>query len=135
MSKSIPVLSRDQILKADDLAIEQVEVPEWGGTVLVRGLTGEERDMYEQSLVEGRGKNAQMNLRNARAKLVVLCVVDEAGKPLFQRADVAVLGRKSAAALDRIFEAAKRLSGLSDSDVDELLGNSEPDPNGGFTSS
>ena len=41
------LLTRDLILKADDIQTREVEVPEWGGTVLIRALTGTERDAYE----------------------------------------------------------------------------------------
>ncbi len=117
------LLSRDAILQAQDLPFEDVEVPEWGGAVRVRGLTGAERDAFEQSIVETRGKNTRMNLKNIRAKLVALCVVDEQGNRVFSDDDAEALGRKSAAALDRVFEAAQRLSGLRKEDVEELAGN------------
>ncbi len=68
-----------------------------------------------------------MNLQNIRAKLVALTVVDEQGNRIFKDEDVKWLGNKSAAALDRIFEVAQRLSGLRDEDVEELAKNSESD--------
>ena len=114
------LLSRDAILAADDREYEVVPCPEWGGEVRLRSLTGAERDAYEQSLIETRGRSREMNLRNARAKLVALCAVDERGNRLFSDADVAALGRKNAKPLDRLFDAARRLSGLSDDDVDRL---------------
>ena len=121
------LLTRDAILQAQDLPTEQVHVPQWGGDVLVRALTGAERDRFEQSIVEQRGKNTRMNLQNIRAKLVALTVVDEQGNRIFKDEDVKWLGNKSAAALDRIFEVAQRLSGLRDEDVEELAKNSESD--------
>ncbi len=121
------LLTRDAILQAQDLPTEQVHIPEWGGDVLVRALTGAERDKFEQSIVEQRGKNTRMNLQNIRAKLVALTVVDEQGNRIFKDEDVKWLGNKSAAALDRIFEVAQRLSGLRDEDVEELAKNSESD--------
>ena len=117
------LLNREAILQAQDLPTERVPVPEWGGEVIVRGLTGAERDRFEQSIVETRGKDTRVNLRNIRAKLVTLCVVDEEGKRLFKDDDVELLGRKSAVALNRIFEVAQRLSGLRPEDVEELAGN------------
>jgi hypothetical protein len=116
-------LTRDAILKAHDLPTEVVEIPEWNGSVIVRGLTGTERDAFEQSIVEQRGKNTRMNLRNIRAKLVALTVVDEEGNRVFSDEDAEALGKKSAAALDRIFAIAQRLSGLRPEDVEELAGN------------
>ena len=37
-------LSKDQILGAVDFSFVEVEVPEWGGTVRIRGLSAAERD-------------------------------------------------------------------------------------------
>ena len=121
------LLTRDAILQAQDLPTEQVSVPEWGGEVLVRGLTGADRDDFEQSIAEQKGKNVKMNLRNVRAKLVALTVVDEDGNRLFSDKDAEVLGRKSAVALNRVFEVAQKLSGLTPEDVEELTKNSESD--------
>lgn len=131
------VLTRDAILATQDLLIEQVEVPEWGGSVFVRGLTGTDRDSFELGMIEQRGKKQEINLRNLRARLIVRTVVDgedpETAKPLFKLEDVQVLGHKSAAALQRVYSVAQRLSGLSNEDVDELtasLGNDESDGSG-----
>jgi hypothetical protein len=117
-------LTRDQILKVDDIQFEDVQVPEWGGAVRVRGLTGAQRDELEASVVEQRGRKTRVNLQNLRAKLVAMAAVDEQGKRVFSDGDVAALGQKSAAALQRVFDAAQRLSGLSDQDIEELTKNS-----------
>ena len=114
-------LSRDDILKAADNEPEEVDVPEWGGTVLVRGMTGRERDAFEVSLMQpGRGGRKVMDPANVRAKLVARCVVDDDGGRLFTDADVAELGGKSAAAVDRVYAVAARLSGMGGDDQEEL---------------
>lgn len=115
-------LSRDAILGADDRPTEVVHVPEWGGDVHVRGLSGAERDAYEAGIASPRPDGRQhMNLRNLRARLVVLAVVDpDSGDRLFRDDDAPALGDKSAAAVDRVFSVARRLSGLSEGDVEEL---------------
>jgi hypothetical protein len=118
------LLTREEILQADDLPTEDVPVPEWGGTVRVRTLKGVERDRFEDSITEQRGKQAHVIAENLRAKLVALSIVDEQGRRLFDRADVRKLGEKSAKALDRVFDVAQRLSGISDDDVEELVKNS-----------
>ena len=112
------ILNREAILNIQDLKTEEVEVPEWGGAVLVRALTGAERDQFEATVVETKGKNTRVNLVNARAKLVAMSVVDEEGNKLFTPADVAALGKKSAAALARIFDVAMRLAGISEKDIE-----------------
>jgi len=120
---TMPTLSREAILAADDSNTELVEVSQWGGAVRVRTLTGRERDRIEASMIGKNGKaDATRGLANFRARLVAASVVDENGELLFTTADVEALADKSAAALDVIAAAATRLSGLSKSDVEELAG-------------
>lgn len=128
------LLSRDQILKSEDLETRDVDVPEWGGTVRVKSLTGRERDEFEQSTVEGKGKNVRQNLTNFRAKLVALAVVDEDGHRLFEPKDVNYLGIKNAAALQRVFNVAAELCGMTDKDVSDLTENLSDDPSESSTS-
>jgi len=123
-------LSRDQILTAVDVRTEDVEVPEWGGTVRVRGMSGAQRDRFEAQLMDikqagggGKPTSAGVNSENFRAKLAAACLVDDKDEPLFTEKHVRVLGTKSGAALDRIMPVAMRLSGLSDKDATELEGN------------
>lgn len=128
------LLTRDAILNAQDIQTEIVPVPEWGGDVMVRALTGSERDAFENETVQRKGKDVSTNMKNIRARLVVLSVVDESGQRLFGYRDIEALGNKSAKALDRVFAKAMELSGLSDKDVDELAKNSESDPSDDSTS-
>lgn len=128
------LLDLQAILGAKDIVTEDVEVPEWGGTVRVTGLNGLERDQFESTLVEQKGKKTRVDLRNARARLVSMTVVDEAGKRVFSPDHVGILGTKSAAALDRVYTVAARLSGLTDEDMDELTGNSDATTSAGSPS-
>jgi len=128
------LLGRDAILKATDLPTEDIEVPEWGGTVRVRGLTGEGRDEYEASTFVMRDGQAFPDTANTRAKLCARCIVDEAGEPLFTQQDVHALGQLSGRALNMIWERCLALSGLSEEDTKELAGNSAAAQSGGSTS-
>lgn len=115
-------LDKEAILASDDLPKETVAVPEWGGDVIVRSMTGSERDSFEQAVYGGK----TANLKNVRARLCALTMVDDNGERLFpsaESADLDALGKKSAKALDRVFAAAKDLNGLSEKDVDDLAGN------------
>jgi len=119
-------LSADDILNAEDLKPEPVDVPEWGGTVLVRGMTGTERDQFEAAMLKDNmsGVSKDKAMDNYRARLAAATIVDENGARLF-RGDAVVkrLGAKNAQALTRVVEVSSRLSGLSDDDVKELTGN------------
>jgi len=133
--RPVVLLGRDAILKADDLPTEDVDVPEWGGTVRVRGLTGTGRDEYWASMTVQRGSQQVIDSANATAKLVARCVVGEDGEPLFTQQDVSALGQRSGSALNRVFEVATRLSGISEADMAEAGKDSPTTPNGGSTSS
>lgn len=133
---TMALLNKEQIWGAQDILWEDISVPEWGGEVRVKGLTGRERDKFEADSLTKAKKSGQrdINLENMRARLVVLCAVDENFQPIFETRDVLHLGEKSAVALERVFAAAQRLSGMSDEDMEELAGNSESDQNGSSTS-
>ena len=88
-------------------------------------MSGREKDAFEAQIADMKNGKPTYNLHDFRAKLCALVLVGEDGKPLFTRKDVDVLSEKSAAALDRIVDVAKRLNGFSDSDVEELAKNSE----------
>jgi hypothetical protein len=124
------MLSRDDILGADDLQRELVQVPEWGGDVYVRCLTGAERDLWETHTLQDVEPDAQKRYANFRARLVVMAVCDDRGMPVFMLADASRLGQKSGKVLDRLYEVAVRLSGIRQEDVDALTKNSVATPPG-----
>jgi len=122
-------LSKDALLSAaasKNLPLERVDVPALGGHVFIRGMSGSERDGWETSLVQGRGKQQRINTENVRAKLLVRVLCDEAGVRLFDNADAAALGGLRVDVLTKLYEVAQRLSGVSDADVEELGKDSAP---------
>lgn len=117
-------LDREQILNADDLQLQELDVPEWGGSVFIRTLSGAERDMFEADFLKHKDEGMAPN---ARAKFAVLVLCDAEGTRLFQDADAAQLGQKSGAALSRIFTAAMEANYMTEEDIEELEKNSEGD--------
>ena len=116
------VLSKEQILQADDLKRESVDTPEWDGVVLLRELRGRERDAFEEGSLDSK---RNVSMANMRARLVAMSAIDEEGERLFTAKEATELGDKSATALNRLFEVCCRLSGITESDVDKLEKNSE----------
>ncbi len=110
-------LTRDQILSAEDAKFADVEVPEWGGTVRVRTITGAERDRFDQ--FQDRSRNGKTDV-GPRAFICSLAICDENGKAIFKPEDIAALGDKSMKALDRVFSVAIDLGGLGAKTVEEL---------------
>lgn len=128
-------LSRDEILAAKKTFVTRsVDVPELGGKVIVKELSGKELDAYQSSLVQMRGKEAVPNTTNLRAKLVVRSLVDEDGKRLLTDQDTNALGDLPGRVLNRLYDVAAELSGISEEESEELAGKSEPDPSDDSTS-
>ncbi|HVK21368.1 MAG TPA: hypothetical protein VM677_08410 [Actinokineospora sp.] len=132
------LLTRDAILLAPDRVTEDVHVPEWGGTVRVRGLSGAERDRFEASVTgtkaARKGESRDLRLDNLRARFLALSIVDDTGELMFGDRDIKALGEKAAAPIQRIYDVARRLSGLTEDDVEELAGNSDAEASGNSTS-
>lgn len=122
------LLTKEQVSAAQDLTTEEVEVPQWGGSVLVRTLTARERGQFMALLVDQRKGGNRTRLEDLQVRLCAMSIVDEQGRRMFSDSELGLLARKSARALQPIFEVAQRLSGLSDEQVEELSGNSEETP-------
>ena len=112
-------LTKDAILAAQDLKTETVKMPEWGGEVIVQTMTGTGKDSFERGCFEDQ-KNGKVNVRG---RLVAACVVDDKGNRLFAEQDIEALGRKSAKALDRVFDVSARLNAVSEKDIEDIAKN------------
>lgn len=128
------VLDLSAIEKADDLPIRTVDVPEWGGVVCVRGLTARERDEFERENMNLKNHfeadaPAAAVMHNLRARLVAKCLCrgPKDRTPLFSNflKGTKVIGEKSGAVIDRIFDVCSALSGMSEADVEATAGNFE----------
>lgn len=129
------LLTKNDVWQADDSQIEDVPVPEWGGEIRLRGLSGHDRDRFEAlSLVKGKGGTKEVNHKNLRARLIAACAINEDGSLMFEPSDILHLGQKSAKPLEKLFSAASRLSGMSSKDVDELTENLGDDQSDSSTS-
>jgi len=114
------LLTRNEILEAKDVKTEIVPVPEWGGDVKVRSLTGTERDALEFALQDDK--------TNIRAKFAAAAIVDDNGAQVFSAPDIEALGSKSGKALGRVFTAIQRISGLTSDAVEDAEKNSVATP-------
>jgi hypothetical protein len=117
-------LTREQILEANDIQKEKVNVPEWGGDIYVKGLSGIANEEFQESIIEIKedGKR-KVTYKYMRAKLLALTICDETGKLLFSEADIKALDDKSSYVLSILYEIAQRLSGLTKGDIENLRKN------------
>lgn len=124
MTQKVKALSRAQILCTPDAGRLRVEVPEWDGYVWVHVMSGEERDAWEMTIIKEGSKDE--STENMRAKLLVLTVRDDDGKPVFTSADISSLGKKDHRTLDHIIDQSKKINRMTPKSMGELEGNSAP---------
>jgi len=121
------VIDRAAFLQDASVPREDVPVPELGSgcVVPVWGMTAGERTRFEQSMLDGNGKQSKTRLLEIRQRLVVATCRTDEGAPIFTVEDVAALGQKRADIIERIVNVAQRLSGFSNADLESVAKNSE----------
>ena len=118
------VLKRQDILQHTTLRRETVEVPEWGGEVVVQEFSALQRDQFERMVTKVQGQKVEADLFNFRAKIVAASLIDpETGELIFAAEDIAQLGGLSAKALDRVATVVLRLNDFSADDLEALQKN------------
>lgn len=102
-------LTREAVLAAPDIAEKEVEVPEWGGTVLIRTLTkAQQVKLRKEAMVAGKLDED---------RLEILIFVHGVVEPQFTPEDHDALKAKSASAMDRVLLEIYRGSGMSKEEV------------------
>lgn len=101
------ILSVDEIVAAQDLGEKEIEVPEWGGSVVIRGLGyGEVVAIREAATAADGREDEQVFGRLMFAAAFVT--------PSLTEEQAALLVNKSAAAVTRINNEITILSGMGD---------------------
>lgn len=109
---------RTRILKADDIGIEPLDVPEWDVKLEIRGMNGKARAKFMKAAVAT--PDGTPNYEQFFADLIIASAFDpETGDQVFDPADRDVLNEKSGAAINRIADVAMRLSGLTTGAVEQ----------------
>ena len=121
-------LSKAKILAAKDVKLsDPVAVPEWGGDVYIKTLSGTERDAFEEAY-------AEQKMKAFRVRFLVLTLADESGERLFAEGDIPALSDKSSIVINRLFEKAWSHNAFTNEAV-EALGNGLPTDQSGSSTS
>ena len=108
------MLTRDQILALSDVVIQKVVMPEWGGEVFIRTMTGEDFLLLESMRPGKDGED-----KDSLEKTIVLCTCNELGERLFTEADIPTLKKKSFASLQRLAAAILAHNSLTTEGLDD----------------
>lgn len=113
------LLTKAQIIAADDIRTQVIDVPEWGegAQVKIKAWSVAQADAYG-SMILNRKDDVQF-IAQLRETTVSMSIVNEDGSPMFTAKDMAALGKKSPAAINRVHRAALELNKLGNVDEDE----------------
>lgn len=112
--KTGPVyLTLDAIREADDLRHTDVDVPEWGGTIRVRGLRLEEARDIQKAAMQGDELDT--------TKVLLLTVQKGLEAPKVDAADLYLFAQKHAGVVMRVAELVNELTGGTSEDVERAL--------------
>ena len=117
------MIDREKLTAQTAMPEREVEIPSLGDTIRVRGMSSAERDAYEESMISVRGKRAEVKMALARARLLVVCLLNPDGSQMFLPGDVKLIGDLPAALVEPAYEAAQELSGMTEEDIEDLAKN------------
>lgn len=105
-SKPAVLLTADQLLGADDLRSETMDIPEWGGAVKVQALSVRALNECNRKATVGGEVDAE--------KITVQVVIEGLVEPKLTDDMAGQLAMKSAAVINRIGAKIFELSGVDD---------------------
>lgn len=125
----------DAIFVGDDRPIVPVTVPEWGNKVFyLRAMKGTGMEAWARAIERSRGKSKDDNVQDFRAKLITSSLVTPSGDRLIppdKRAAYEVKFRdRNTGAIQRLFDAARRINALGEEAVNEMTAELKDDPSG-----
>lgn len=117
-NKNKTVDLRQQILSKDDIRKEKIYIDVWDCELLIKGLSGEERNEVLSENIDPETR--QVNIKKAYPELIIKTTYNpETGKRIFKMSDRSALVKKSGEALEQIAQKAMKLSGISPEQMEE----------------
>ena len=110
-----------EIRAVEDRKLEMVDIPEWGGAVYLRPMSGVERDEMEGLAI--RIDDATERGQAIKKFFVLELVVNEDGEKLFKEEDWVWLMKKSSSAILKIVRHVREDNGLGPQAAEETAKN------------
>lgn len=117
------LLDRAAIMQATSAAqvrTEIVPIPELGGSVKVRELSGALRNLYESAAIQLSQGGDGKSMGKTYVQMIAACVVDVAGQPILKENDARRIIVKHPRAATRLREAIFNISGMDADDAEAL---------------
>lgn len=119
------VATRNELLKPATRRFRIITLPVSGLEVRIRSLMEGEKERFEAETLSKQGGVRQEKIVDARRRLIVACVVDEAGDPILSGADLDGLKQLDGADMAHLQEECMVHCGFKSGDIEGLVKNSE----------
>lgn len=103
------MLTRNSILKANDIKTKKVTVKQWGGDVYIKTLSVGEAESISSMINSGA-----MSDGSVMALWVAFSVCDEKGTLLFTESDIPEIRKKAKGPVETLFKEIASLNNLVD---------------------
>lgn len=118
------IISREQFLKLGKAERRYKTVPLGNVEFRIQSLTEKEKARYETDLLaKGGGFNSQ-KLRDARLRLVILCLVDSDGERMLAESDLKTLHDMDGGLVSRLVDECRDHCGFDSDDIEDAVKNS-----------
>jgi hypothetical protein len=114
-------LTREEILAKRSVRPRVAVEVDGLGTVYVAKFSAKDRDRFEE-IITG-GIPGKVNLKNVRAQVATLLIVDEEGKRLFSDADADALGELDTDTIQAVVDAGFKINGIKNDELEDAVKN------------
>jgi len=102
------ITSANEILAKDDFTYAEIDVPEWGGTLRLRSLSGAQR-----TIITARAQKNKVTGDGLYEQLIIMSAVDEDNKLIFdEKQHLEMLKMRNSAITKKIGEKVLEISGF-----------------------
>lgn len=126
------ILTAELVSKAQDIKEQELEIEDWGGTIIVRGLSSIDHERLTSSCTEGPIGERQFNMVGYQAKVAILSSYDgfakDGGKRIFGKEHLAMLMEKASGPVAAVATLAHELSGIGKDAVKKAQENLKKTP-------
>lgn len=117
------VLSREDIVRADDSSYNEVFVKEWGGYVRVYVISAKDRLEFEGKYTKKESGSINFEHKEAPLDLLSCSLRSANGMPLFSKEDLNMLGDKNGKVVNLLFNEALKLNWMTQESQEQVKKN------------
>lgn len=110
--KERKILSKEDVMRADDCSFSEIFIKEWDGYVRIHVISAKDRLEFEGRYTK---KDGAINFEHKEAPLDLLssALRSDNGAPMFEKTDLNILGEKNGRVINMLFQEALKLNWMT----------------------